>query len=1204
MKGNTEKDYRYDAFISYRHLPLDMAVAVKLQTLLETYRPPKNLKNLKRKKINRIFRDQSELPTSGDLGNDIREALLDSRYLIVICSEETKNSLWCMEEIRIFKEAHQGYTDHILTLLVSGEPSEDFPEELLWEPNQDGNLENGTEGVGDWVRIEPLSGDVRARSRSASLKKLKVEFLRIAAPLLGCGFDELYQRHKRRRKRRTAVLAAAGGTLMTAVFLLISVFAYRTWISEGNYRRMLSEEYIRAAGEYTVTEDPQHALLYYTQALSLEPSSASASAGTAILLQDYLWPVKDGEEEGTLNKNLDPPEELGTVLSLCQESYWAFQGNGKIIFYDSDEEKGWQTETPSDYSRGCSPDETDLAIYNASAAMVGKNRGIIAYGGLIHLYDLLEDGTVRETARADLADAFPELAGQEGILLYTGIQLSEDGSIAVVSSGGHAAVYNTDDLTLHAVVSQYFYGLMDAAVSGDGEYFALAYGNLYENDLRNPGSYFEVYDMEGNCLFTSPERSRQVIRGMQFCPEESSGILVWDRENVRLWNWEDGEQTAAPVCAAGIISAAFGESGQILVDTGDGVVEKYGFVQTEDTFSETEDGQYPAEDMDENVLIGDLYQEIEIEDGLTLSLNYGEISLKDSQGVTDTAEFKNNLVSEMFYDPDRQKVYVFSTYSDFLASVEIDREKKTLGSPVEMNTEGVPISTVWSGSGTTVAETAESSLLLYDRNDRFIRKIMPEHAGDVEDICIDEDGRYMAVVIITVQQESGLASYSERGTIELYNLENGILTASFEEPEPVDSVSFDESGMLLWLSGGKVGASRIRMPEADAELTGFLQDLCCLELETDGRITFREPDLSGYGPGSWDKSLGTFGQITSFGTDEEESEDMAVRVNELIDADDFGSSEWFDRCDVLWEEMLEGAQTYTVMEMDGFYAACLTAAQGEQESRLGFGLDIYITLLESALKGEEEVYTDCTANFLNTLEQTVSADKEIAEAFRTMGAILMEDIDPDQIGGYTEETFDINAMNKVMTYYQAEYFFALSGLLEGRGPDALDTLNELAEHPLIQGSDAEVRILRALLGRDGKTAANEADTMVSIYLDGGTDESLIGETVRTWLTSSSMLTWRGVIEPDVLQEFLEEFQADCGLEITALMPEAQEAGLEVGDLVIGVDGTRIAGEGHFRRLREESEDNILNVLRDGLVTEIKIPQGTPFYGNMTVRAER
>ena len=75
-----------------------------------------------------MFRDQSELPTSGDLGSDIRQALLDSRYLIVVCSEETKNSLWCMEEIRMFKEAHRGHTDHILPLLVSGEPSKYF----LW----------------------------------------------------------------------------------------------------------------------------------------------------------------------------------------------------------------------------------------------------------------------------------------------------------------------------------------------------------------------------------------------------------------------------------------------------------------------------------------------------------------------------------------------------------------------------------------------------------------------------------------------------------------------------------------------------------------------------------------------------------------------------------------------------------------------------------------------------------------------------------------------------------------------------------------------------------------------------------------------------------------------------------------------------------------------------------------------------------------
>ena len=78
MKGNTEKDYRYDAFISYRHLPLDMAVAVKLQTLLETYRPPKNLTNPKRKNNTRMFRGHTHLPTSVPLANHSRQASLYS----------------------------------------------------------------------------------------------------------------------------------------------------------------------------------------------------------------------------------------------------------------------------------------------------------------------------------------------------------------------------------------------------------------------------------------------------------------------------------------------------------------------------------------------------------------------------------------------------------------------------------------------------------------------------------------------------------------------------------------------------------------------------------------------------------------------------------------------------------------------------------------------------------------------------------------------------------------------------------------------------------------------------------------------------------------------------------------------------------------------------------------------------------------------
>ena len=219
----------------------------------------------------------------------------------------------------MFKEAHHWHTDHILPLLVSGEPSEVFPVELLWERKRT-EVSAETLTQEEWVRIEPLSADVRAKSRKESLKKLRMEFLRIAAPLLGCSFDGLYQRHQKRRRRR--IMAAAGGSaaIILSVLMIVSVFAYRTWVSEGNYREMLAGEYIREAGEYTLDGDIQHALLYYTEALSAEPGADSASAGAALLLQEYLWPVKTGEEEGTLREDQiisreDPDPGRGTLLS-------------------------------------------------------------------------------------------------------------------------------------------------------------------------------------------------------------------------------------------------------------------------------------------------------------------------------------------------------------------------------------------------------------------------------------------------------------------------------------------------------------------------------------------------------------------------------------------------------------------------------------------------------------------------------------------------------------------------------------------------------------------------------------------------------------------------------------------------------------------------------------------------------------------------
>ena len=96
------KNYKYDAFISYRHTELDQFIAEKIQKYLEEFKLPKNIKDkkgLKKTKIERVFRDKEELTITNNLEDPIIQALKGSEYLIVICSPRTKESIWCRKEI-------------------------------------------------------------------------------------------------------------------------------------------------------------------------------------------------------------------------------------------------------------------------------------------------------------------------------------------------------------------------------------------------------------------------------------------------------------------------------------------------------------------------------------------------------------------------------------------------------------------------------------------------------------------------------------------------------------------------------------------------------------------------------------------------------------------------------------------------------------------------------------------------------------------------------------------------------------------------------------------------------------------------------------------------------------------------------------------------------------------------------------------------
>jgi tetratricopeptide (TPR) repeat protein len=189
--------FEYDVFLSYRHKPLDKRICKRLHTLLETYKPPRRFKQAR---INRVFRDDDELPAAGILSDTIGYALKSAECLVVICSPDTPESQWVDREVRTFIEL--GRSDKIFALLIKGTPEESFPQSL----KRVRGIENRT-----------LS--VEAKTEKKGIKAIKRHIIRVIAEATDVPFDRLRLSHRRRAVRRTILSAAA-----LAVFLTVSGF--------------------------------------------------------------------------------------------------------------------------------------------------------------------------------------------------------------------------------------------------------------------------------------------------------------------------------------------------------------------------------------------------------------------------------------------------------------------------------------------------------------------------------------------------------------------------------------------------------------------------------------------------------------------------------------------------------------------------------------------------------------------------------------------------------------------------------------------------------------------------------------------------------------------------------------------------------------------------------------------------------------------
>ena len=222
--GRVDDTPHYQAFLSYSHH--DSAHADWLHKALERFVIPKGLvgrittTGAVPRSLSPIFRDRHELAASSDLGQTIRVALKQSRFLIVLCSPAAAGSRWVNEEILAFKKLHGERC--VLAAIVAGEPwaseIEGREAEECFPPALREKIDRKGQPTGK--RAEPIAAYLREARDGREAGKLK-----LIAGMLGLGLDDLVRREQQRRQKRLTYLAAASLAGMTLTSGL-AVFAF------------------------------------------------------------------------------------------------------------------------------------------------------------------------------------------------------------------------------------------------------------------------------------------------------------------------------------------------------------------------------------------------------------------------------------------------------------------------------------------------------------------------------------------------------------------------------------------------------------------------------------------------------------------------------------------------------------------------------------------------------------------------------------------------------------------------------------------------------------------------------------------------------------------------------------------------------------------------------------------------------------------
>ncbi|MBP5180655.1 MAG: TIR domain-containing protein [Clostridiales bacterium] len=528
----------YNAFISYRHAPLDSKVAEHVQRSLEHFSIPRSIrKKTGVKRIERIFRDKDELPITSDLTETISNALEKADYLIVICSPNTKESMWVQREIEYFLKNHT--KKQILTVLADGEPEDVIPEILTYEDHEVSEFWKEAHTIR--MPIEPLSCDYRMPFRKAK----KEEIPRLASALIGCSYDELIRRQRAYRVRR----GIAAGAAIVAASLALTLYTLRSKqkVDEALVDSLASQSRYLANQSTTLMEDHRRIDAIYLALAALPqgeddtrpvvPEAVSALTNATLAYRglagdsiDTVWNYSLGSQISGIE--LSPS---GTRLAATDESgslaVWNTETHDQLMYLQSVITSGATTLMFIDDSKLLVRDYNKLYCYNADNGALewtydNDDQRIIddpevCGDGLIIFVDIQGRVSMVDIGSGELRNQDQLDMGLDSLVTANRFSLSPNGNklaIAVDNSMNSFCIYEYDISSGRVSVSTEVDGFLQDVAWADDEHFVAAsivLDNSSVSNARFNGSYIMGHDPT-----------------YIYCFDADSANVVWSAEQI------------------------------------------------------------------------------------------------------------------------------------------------------------------------------------------------------------------------------------------------------------------------------------------------------------------------------------------------------------------------------------------------------------------------------------------------------------------------------------------------------------------------------------------------------------------------------------------------------------------------------------------------------------------------------------------------